>query len=330
MAGATEMAAQSEIAINCNHPFKPTEPSLSENLRSLLENSLAPNTLRAYRADLADFLASGCQFPSDPVSVAEYLAASSKAFAVATVRRRAATIAKLHRSLGHSDPCCSEIVRSTLRGISRRYGIEQKQAKALSNDDLEAIVHSMGDRLIDIRDRALVLLGFAGAFRRSELVAIDYEDLTDAEQGLVIRLRRSKTDQLGSGRQIPIRRGSVPSLCAVQAVKDWIKVAHLSQGPIFRVMDRHGNVKPNRLSGEAVNRIIKRRLKAAGIDPVGYSAHSLRAGHITSAIQSGRPIHTVTKISGHRSLSTVMRYVRDGSLFEDASSEWSGGASNAQ
>ena len=306
------------IAINCNIAFQTIAPPLSNHLKSLLENSLATNTIRSYRSDLAAFHRSGYKVPAHPIAVAEFLAASSENLAVATIRRRAASIAKQHRSLGYPDPCNSEIVRSTIRGISRRFGLVQKQAKALTRLELGVVVNSMGNRLIDQRDKALLQLGFEGAFRRSELVSIDCADVEPVAQGLIVFLRSSKSDQNGRGIQVPICYGSAVSNCPVQALNNWLLAANLSKGPVFRTMDKHGNINTDRLGDEAVNLILKKRLRNAGINPKGYSAHSLRAGYITSAIKAGLPLHAVTKTSGHRSLSTVMRYIRDASLFEYA------------
>lgn len=306
------------IAINCNIVLPASASPISNHLKSLLENSLATNTIRSYRADLAAFHVAGHKVPADPIVVAEFLAMSSKNLAVATIRRRAASIGKLHRTLGYPDPCNSEIVRSTIRGVSRHFGLAQNQAKALTQLELEVIVNSMGNRLIDLRDRALLQFGFAGAFRRSELVSINCADVEAVDQGLIVSLRSSKSDQYAEGRQVPICFGGTVNNCPVHALNDWMQATDLSSGPIFRAMDKHGNLKTDRLGNEAINLILKKRLRDAGIDPKGYSAHSLRVGYITSAIKAGLPLHAVMKTSGHRSLSTVMRYVRDASLFEHA------------
>ena len=165
-----------------------------------------------------------------------------------------------------------------------------------------------------IRDRALLLLGFAGAFRRSELVGLNVADLEFVDQGLIVHLRRSKTDQEGVGRKvaIPYARGSA---CPVKAAKDWLTAAGISEGPLFRPVTRHGHMAEERLSGHAVAKIVKARAAAVGLNAKGYSGHSLRAGLITSAAMLGVSIWKIKAQSGHRTDAMVARYVRDADLF---------------
>ncbi len=173
--------------------------------------------------------------------------------------------------------------------------------------------------LIGARDRALILLGFAGAFRRSELVGLDVEDCAFGKDGLTVTLRRSKTDQDGAGRKIGIPYGSNPETCPVRTVQAWLEEAGSDAGPLFRSINRHGQVRTGRLSGIDVARIVKKLAVRAGLDPAKYAGHSLRAGHATSAAIAGASERSIMRQTGHRSVQMVRRYIRDGSLFRENS-----------
>jgi integrase len=287
---------------------------LQDRVATLIESSISANTRRAYRSDLAHFEACGGQLPANPAVVASYLAAHADALSVATLIRRIATISKAHEARGLPNPCRSEIVRATLRGIKRTRGISQREAKPLLRDDLFRILYAMGGDMKDVRDRALLLVGFAGGFRRSELVGLHCADIERVKQGIIIVLRRSKVDQDGAGRKIGIPYGRTRN-CPVFAVDHWLAVSGIDQGPIFRPVDRHGHVAVEQLSGEAVSLVVKERVAAAGIDPTGYSGHSLRAGFATSAVQAGVSTFKIRAQTGHASDAMLARYVRDGELF---------------
>jgi integrase len=171
----------------------------------------------------------------------------------------------------------------------------------------------MGDRLKDLRDRALLLVGFAGGLRRPELAAIDVADFERVREGIILTIRRSKTDQDGMGRKIGIPFGRTIH-CPVRALDNWLSAARIEDGPLFRSVDRHGRVS-GRLSGEAVSLIIRGRLSVAGFDPTGYSGHSLRAGFATSATRAGVSTFKIRQQTGHASDAMLSRYVRDGELF---------------
>ena len=173
--------------------------------------------------------------------------------------------------------------------------------------------------LIGARDRALVLLGFAGAFRRSELVALDVDDCGFEKNGLTVTLRRPKTDQDGVGRKIGIPYGSNPETCPVPTIQAWIDTVGISAGPLFRSINRHGRIQAGRLSPVDVTRIVKKLATRAGLDPAKYADHSLRAGHATSAAIAGASERSIMNQTGHRSVQMVRRYIRDGSLFRENS-----------
>jgi integrase len=296
-------------AINGTH-------SLPDSVASYVCDSLASNTRRAYLSDLAEFERWGGSIPASVETVAAYLAARADSLAVATLVRHVASISKAHEARGLLNPTRSELVRATLRGIKRTRGCAQRQAKALLRDDLLLVLDAMGDGPKDLRDRALFLIGFAGAFRRSELVALDIGDIQHVRQGIVITLRRSKTDQDGQGRKIGIPFGR-RRWCPVAAFDAWLTVSKIAAGAIFRPVDRHGHTGQERLSGEAVSLVVRQRLAAAGVDPAGYSGHSLRAGLATSAAQAGILTSRIRAQTGHASDAMLARYVREGELFTD-------------
>jgi len=271
------------------------------------------STRRAYRSDLDHFLAWGGSVPCNPQHVAAYLALHAESLKASTLRRRVVAIGLAHTAQGFENPCQAEIVRVTLRGIGRVHGIAQSQVAPAVREDILAMVRGLTG-IKGIRDSALLLLGFAAAFRRSELVGLNISDLEFVDRGLIVHLRRSKTDQEGLGRKvaIPFGRGSV---CAVRAVKDWLLASGIIVGPLFRPISRHGQIAEARLSGHAVAEIVKARAAAAGLNAALYSGHSLRAGLITSAAMLGVSIWKIKAQSGHRTDAMVARYVRDADLF---------------
>src|SRR5450631_1096372 len=177
---------------------------------------------------------------------------------------------------------------------------------------------------VGLRDRAVLLLGFAGAFRRAELVSLDVSDLEFSSAGLIVTLRTSKTDQEKSGRRLGIPFGSTEATCPVRAVQAWLETARIVDGPVFRPLDRFQRVQPTRLSAERVALIVKRRAKAVGLDPARYAGHSLRAGLATSAAAAGASERVIKSQTGHRSADMVRKYIREGSLFSDNAASLAG------
>jgi integrase len=201
-----------------------------------------------------------------------------------------------------------------MRGIRRAHGAAQKQAKALLRDDLFVVLGAIGDLLKDLRDRALLLIGFASGLRLSELAAINLIDFERVREGVILSIRRSKTDQESLDRKIGIPLGQTVH-CPVRALDNWLSAAKVEGGPVFRRVDRHGRVSASRLSSEAVALIVRVRMAAAGFDPAGYSGHSLRAGFATSATQAGISTFKIRGQTGHASDAMLARYVREGELF---------------
>lgn len=179
------------------------------------------------------------------------------------------------------------------------------------------MVETLGDDLKGKRDRALILLGFAGAFRRSELVGLTVADVQFTNDGLVVKLQHSKTDQEGMGETKGIPYGSIPATCPVRALRAWVDAAGMTEGPLFRPISRWGQLQPKPLSGHAVAVIVKQLAEAAGYDGATFSGHSLRAGLATAAAAAGVAYHSIKKQTGHKSDQVLQRYIRDGSLFND-------------
>ena len=297
---------------------RPTLPDGSQELAELVatyvQDSLAENSRRAYLSDLAHFENWGGSLPSSDKMLALYFASHAEALSVATLVRRLTSISKAHDARGYASPTRSALVRATLRGIKRRQGTAQRQAKPLLKEELIAVLDAMGDTLRDVRDRALLLIGFAGAFRRSELVALDKGDIGRVREGIIINLRRSKTDQTSKGRQVAIPRGRT-RWCPVSALDAWFELSGIHDAAVFRSVNSHGVIGTGRLSAEAVSLIIKQRVAATGLDPAAYSGHSLRAGFVTSAAQAGVPTWKIRQQTGHASDTMLQRYIREGELF---------------
>ena len=248
--------------------------------------------------------------------LASYLAEHAVVLTPATLARRVASLSKAHQARGLPNPTRAEIVRATLRGIRRTRGTAQRQASPLLRDDLFALLDKLGDRPKDVRDRALILVGFATAMRRSELVALDVEDLEFIPKGALITVRRSKTDQEAKGRKIAAPHGRTRH-CPILALKAWLTFAGITAGPIFLAVNKHGHIRSERISGEAVSDVIKTRIEAAGYDPSTFSGHSLRSGFATSAAQAGASTHKIKQVTGHRTDASLARYIRDVDLLDD-------------
>ncbi len=280
-----------------------------------LKASLADNSIRAYRSDIDHFISWGGNIPSAPEAIARYLAEHGGKLSNATLTRRMVGITKAHTTQGYPSPTASELVKATLKGIRRVHGTAQHQASPILKTDITAMVENLSG-IIGARDKALLLVGFAGAFRRSELVALQFTDIEFVEQGMLANIRHSKTDQEGQGRKValPYARGKH---CAVLSLKDWLAVAAITVGPIFRSVTKHGQISEASLSSEAVAVIVKKRALAVGLDPANYSGHSLRAGLVTSAAQAGVSSWKIRQQTGHRSEAMLSRYIRDANIFVD-------------
>lgn len=286
---------------------------LPATVRQLLQASLSENSRRAYDNDIRQYHRWGGRIPSTPDRVAKYLAAHANSLCPSTLARRVVSIGKAHEARRLSSPAHANVVRATLQGIRRINGSAQRRVAPIALRDLQAMVRGLKG-IKGLRDKALLLTGFAGAFRRSELVSIRVEDIAFVRQGMIVHLARGKTDQLGNGRKVPIpyMRGHI---CPVKAMKMWLRKAGLSDGAVFRHVNRHGHILSRSLSPQSVALVVKERANVIGLNADDYSGHSLRAGLVTSAARSGASIWKIRQQTGHQSDAMLQIYIRESDLF---------------
>ena len=286
----------------------------------LAQAEKAASTRKAYRTDFRLFKA-WCDargvspLPAAAETVAAYLAAEAKTAKPSTLGRRVAAIRYAHKLAGLALPTDAEGVKATMRGIRRTFGSARVRKAPAVAAKMLGMVATAPDKLAGLRDRALLLLGFAGAFRRSELVALDVADIEETEAGLRVTIRYSKTDQEGQGVTIAIARGDVA--CPVKALREWLEAARIETGPIFRSINKAGAVAPERLTDRSVANIVKAYAERAGFDASTFSGHSLRSGFLTSAAANGASIFKMMDVSRHKSVETLRGYVRDAEIFKD-------------
>jgi site-specific recombinase XerD len=299
--------------------------TIAEQAQDYARHAKAPNTLKAYRNDWDDFLR-WCgrhhlkPLPATPQTIALYLTDLAATHRVSTLYRRLSGISQAHQTAGHTSPTRDAQVRLVFQGIRRTLGSASAQKTAVVTAELRAMLETLDlETLSGTRDRALLLVGFAGAFRRSELVSLDVADVTFTADGAVVQLRRSKTDQEAEGRKVGLPFGSHPLTCPVRALRDWLSQTQtqsgIERGPLFRPIDRHGNLKAQRLTDQSVALIVKRCARDAGLDWEKYAGHSLRSGLATAAANADVSERSIMAQTGHKSLPVVRRYIRDGSLF---------------
>jgi site-specific recombinase XerD len=289
--------------------------------RGYLSSQIAESTKRAYVSDFRHFR-TWCEerglhvLPASPAAVATYLSfGADSGSKYATISRRAAAINFAHLSADLDSPTKSNLVGGALKGIRRTVGIAPvKKAPATAKKLLEMVRHCP-DTLQGQRDKALLLLGFAGAFRRSELVALQVSDLAFEAAGMKATIRKSKTDQEGRGQTIAIARGEV--FCPVRAVQDYLLAAGITEGAVFRPINKGGNTSAAALCAQSVADVVKTYATKAGFDPATFAGHSLRAGFLTSAAEAGANIFKMVEVSRHRTFETVRGYVRNAELFKD-------------
>jgi len=279
-----------------------------------LRNSKSANTLRAYQSDYNDFSLfcskNGFQaMPTQPKILALYITHLSSYSKYSTLKRRLASISILHKTKGHYIDTKHPIIMENLMGIKRTNGSNQKGKKPLLINDLKALInaiHQSNEKdKRKIRDKALVLIGFSGGFRRSELVDIQYEDLEFVSEGVKIFVKRSKTDQSGEGMTKAIPYFDNKKFCPVNALKNWIEIFDLKKGKIFDISDK------------SVALIIKKYANYAGLDSHRYAGHSLRSGFATSTAESGAEERNIMAMTGHKSTEMVRRYIKEANLFKN-------------
>jgi integrase len=255
--------------------------------------------------------------PATADTVALYLTNLASTHKPATLSRRVAAILQAHQIAGLESPTSSCKVRLVMAGIRRTKGTAQNAKTPVLIGDLRRFVEQLPGTLIGVRDRALLLIGFAGAFRRSELVALDRTDVELTREGLIVTIRRSKTDQGAAGRKVGIPYGCNPDTCPIRSFQNWIEHSGINDGPLFRPINRHGQMADRRLSDEAVAGVVKKYACSVGLAAPSFAGHSLRSGLATSSAAAGASERAIMNQTGHRSLTTLRRYIRDGNLFRE-------------
>jgi site-specific recombinase XerD len=285
-----------------------------DSVRAYMAAEKAPATRRAYLSDVADF-ATWCSqaghlaLPAEPIIVARYLASlADRGMRASTIMRRCAAIAYAHRASGHEPPTNADGVRAVLRGIRRKVGTAPNRKAPASVKAITAMVASLPSTLAGKRDAALLLLGFAAALRRSELVALDVDDIELSPEGVRVTIRRSKTDQEGEGYTISVPRGT--KLRPMQAIETWLEVSRIREGPLFRPIGKGGRLLAARLTDRSVAAIVKASAARAGLDAASFSGHSLRAGFVTAALEAGADVLNVMDVTRHKKVDSLKVYDR--------------------
>lgn len=312
---------------------------LASQARDYAKLARSGNTNRAYASDWNDF-AYWCaskrlnSMPAMPHTVAVYLADRAgnewidqkgkrqTPLKVASLQRRLTAISQAH--------CLAKIpfdrrhpdILQVWKGIRNKNGTAQVCKDPILLEDLREMISAVPiekagrPHLLGLRDRALLLIGFVGAFRRSELVSLHHADVKFSRDGIVVNLRKSKTDQEGRGREIAIPYGSNPLTCPVRTLQDWLTASKIEEGPLFRAINRHGQIKSSPLTSHAIALIIKRN-DHIGDRKDSFSGHSLRAGFATTAAIAGVPEHVIMKQTGHKKTDTIKRYIRLGNMWKE-------------
>lgn len=312
-------------------------PKLPETLQELedraehyFRTARAPNTVKAYAQDLTDF-ATWCKvdagglspFPAAPKTVALYITdVAGRGLKAATIQRRLAAIAQIHQEAGLEDPTKTKQVRNTYRGILNEIGSFQEGKAPILVPTMRRILGAFSKEIgpLAIRDRAILLLGLAGGYRVSELASLEAGDVEFADEGAIVLLRKSKTDRAGGGFYKGIPYGDHQETCPVTALRVWMDLLPDAAGeeqPLFRGIDRHGNIAGRPMAPDSISRMVKKRAKKAGLDEKRYSGHSLRAGLVTAASEGGAHDADIMRQTAHRSISTLHRYRRTVGLFNN-------------
>ena len=303
--------------------------ALHEETLNNLKNSKAKNTIRAYKSDFKDFVGfcakNGLKsLPTEPKIVSLYMTyLSTKDAKMSTLRRRLVSIGVIHRLKGHYLDTKHPIIIENLMGIKRKKGSYQKGKKPILINHLKLIIDEIDKDTYDetgirkLRDKTIILLGFAGGFRRIELISIDYEDLEFVAEGVKIFIRKSKTDQFGEGMIKGLPYFTNQQYCPVWHLKKWLEISEIKSGPIFRRFFKGLNLGKNRLTDQSVALFLKKYLSNAGIENQNYSGHSLRSGFATVTAEAGADERSIMAMTGHKTTQMVRRYIKEANLFKN-------------
>ena len=300
---------------------------LQDETLNNLKNSKSQNTVRAYKSDFEDFglfcVKNGFKsMPTDPKVVSLYLTfLSSKNTKISTIKRRLVSIGVIHKIKGHYLDTKHPIIIENFMGIKRLRGVSQKGKKPLLINDLKQIIDVINKQnepdIKKLRNKALLLLGFAGGFRRRELISLDIEDLEFVFEGVKINIKRSKTDQFGEGFIKGIPHFENYLYCPVKNLKNWLNISKIKKGPVFVRFSKGSKLTDARLTDQSVALIIKDCIKKTGINSANYSGHSLRSGFATSAAEAGAEERSIMAMTGHKSTEMVRRYIKEANLFKN-------------
>jgi site-specific recombinase XerD len=300
---------------------------LKDETLSNLRNSKAQNTIRAYKSDFKDFGAfcvkNGFKsLPTEPKIISLYLThLSIKEAKMSTLKRRLVSIGVIHKLKGHYLDTKHPVIIENIMGISRKKGSYQRGKKPILINDLKAIINAIDQETIKEikkkRDKALILIGFGGGFRRAELVSIDHEDIEFVPEGVKIIIKRSKTDQFGEGLIKALPHFLNKLYCPVLHLKEWLELSNIKSGPVFRKFNKGFNLSEKRLTDQTVALTLKKYLKLAGIENKNYSGHSLRSGFATATAESGADERSIMAMTGHKTTQMVRRYIKEANLFKN-------------
>ena len=300
---------------------------LQDQTLNNLRNSKSNNTIRAYKSDFKDFSVfcaknSLKSLPTDSKIVALYLTyLSSKGVKISTLKRRLVSLGVIHKLKGHYLDTKHPIIIENLMGIKRKIGSFQQGKKPILVNQLKSIINVIDNektkKIKKIRDKTLILIGFGGGFRRTELVSIDYNDVELVSEGVKIVIRRSKTDQFGEGMAKGLPYFTNQNYCPVLHLKKWLELSNIKTGPIFRRFSKSFKLSENRLTDQTVALLLKYYLKVAGIENKNYSGHSLRSGFATVSAESGADERSIMAMTGHKTTQMVRRYIKEANLFKN-------------
>lgn len=296
---------------------------LLERSKEYAKKGLNPNTRRAHETNWRLF-SEWCEslghspLPAHVLTLRAYITELADAGRKhSTIESRLATISKAHQLAGLPSPTQEPTFKEHYRRLRNVVGRAKTQKKALLTPDIQMMLaHLPQDKLLGVRDRALILLGFVLFNRRSEIAALNVEDIEFCQEGMLVTIRKSKTDQAGEGKIHGVHFGNHTRTCPVHSMKQWLEESGIVEGAVFRRIDRHGNLGENAITGRSIARIIKRYALKAGLDPTKYSAHSLRRGGITNALMNGVSIETTSKRSNHSDINVFMGYVEEARRFQ--------------
>jgi len=300
--------------------------TLHEATLNNLKSSKSDNTLRAYRSDFKDFGAFCAKhglnsLPSEPKIISLYLTYLSKSSKISTLRRRLVSISMVHKLKGHYLDTKHPIIVENLMGIRRVKGSIQNGKKPLLINHLKSIINAIDkenyEEIKKLRDKSIILIGFGGGFRRTELISINYEDLEFVSEGLKIIIRRSKTDQFGEGMIKGLPYFTNVNYCPVLNLKKWLELSKIKSGAIFRRFSKGSSITNNRLTDQSVVLLIKKYLNLAGIENKNFAGHSLRSGFATVAAESGANERSIMAMTGHKTTQMVRRYIREANIFKN-------------